>query len=68
MRSLCAGGADGKHKRHSAPGESFVNGFSDAGSIPAASIEKKHLLSTRQKVLFSTKSVLADGINPTSEG
>ena len=35
--TLSAGDAGGKHKRRSAPGESCMNRFSDAGSTPAVS-------------------------------
>ena len=37
LHTLSAGDAGGKHKRRSAPGESCMNRFSDAGSTPAVS-------------------------------
>ena len=37
LHTLTAGDARGKHKRRSAPGESCMNRFSDAGSTPAVS-------------------------------
>ena len=37
LHTLTAGAASGKHKRRSAPGESCMNRFSDAGSTPAVS-------------------------------
>ena len=40
-RSLNTGAAAGKHKRYSAPGESHVKGFSDVGSIPTISTNRK---------------------------
>lgn len=36
-QTLTVGAAEGKHKRRSAPGESCVDRFSDAGSTPAVS-------------------------------
>ena len=55
LHTLSAGDAGGKHKRRSAPGESCMNRFSDAGSTPAVSIpnERKH----RQTVLFLVYSL-----------
>ena len=40
FRNLTAGAGNGKYKRRSAPGESCMNRFSDAGSTPAVSIPK----------------------------
>ena len=37
LYTLTAGDTGGKHKRRSAPGESCMNRFSDAGSTPAVS-------------------------------
>ena len=39
--------------------------LASVGSNPAIPARKKHL---RKQVLFSTKSVLTDGINPTNVG
>ena len=67
FRNLTAGAGNGKYKRRSAPGESCMNRFSDAGSTPAVSISSAvadvGLAHGRNDVYYSYRS---KGIDPTS--